>query len=289
MPNMKLKDQNYEPKFQKPTFNSSWFDPQQQQSNRTQINKLQAFGHRHTLRFLERTAHSSQAGQWKRELQGTTRCYRGTMRPVATVTLVGKQRTADLPAWTPGPLAAVGAREPCSRCVLGSQSSFRAEFTSVICVKTAHPLPSTCFLDLESFQPMANGLTVAGARAAARRPGPSAGWPRRRPSAASAPHPDGSLSQQPEKSHRSFSAPLSRHTTKGVKRGRFTTHLDDRQVKDLAGLSHLWIVPIFRDDVRSERVVRHFLRFPGFQKLNNLQKAHELQWNTPRFNAYQRS
>lgn len=206
MPNMKLKDQNYKPKFQKPAFNSSWFDPQQQQSNRTQINKLQAFGHRHTLRFLERMAHSSQAGQWKRELQGTTRCYWGTMRPAATVTLVGKQRTADLPAWTPGPLAAVGAREPCSRCVLGSQSSFRAEFTSVICVKTARPPPLTCFLDLENFQPMANGLTVAGAQAVTRRTGPSAGWSRRHQSAASAPHPDWSLSQQPEKSRTETSA-----------------------------------------------------------------------------------
>lgn len=55
-------------------------------------------------------------------------------------------------------------------------------------------------------------------------------------------------------------------------------YLDDRQVKDLSGLSNLRVVSILSDDVRGQGIVGHLLPLPRLQQLDHLQAQVTVVW-----------
>lgn len=78
-------------------------------------------------------------------------------------------------------------------------------------------------------------------------------------------------------------AAASQAESPGGEEAQVSTHLHNRQVKDLPGFSHLGVVPILRNDVRGQGIVGDFLGFPSFKELNNLRKQTTAQLITTMF------
>lgn len=50
----------------------------------------------------------------------------------------------------------------------------------------------------------------------------------------------------------------------------WVTHLYHREIKNFSRFSNFWIVPIFWNNMWGQCIIRNFLCFPSFQKLDNL-------------------
>lgn len=61
---------------------------------------------------------------------------------------------------------------------------------------------------------------------------------------------------------------------------RWVTHLYHREIKNFSRFSNFWIVPVFWNNMWGQRIVRNFLCFPSFQKLDNLNPKKDREKST---------
>lgn len=66
------------------------------------------------------------------------------------------------------------------------------------------------------------------------------------------------------------------------------THLYHREIKNFSRFSNFWIVPIFWNNMWRQCIVRNFLCFPSFQKLDNLNPKENREISTIFSNFYLR-
>lgn len=68
----------------------------------------------------------------------------------------------------------------------------------------------------------------------------------------------------------------------------WVTHLYHREIKNFSRFSNFWIVPIFWNNMWGQCIVRNFLCFPSFQKLDDLKPKENREKPTIFSNFYWR-